>query len=552
MLPRGLEQIGYVWSQNIKDIYYTGTETDWNDIEKDEDLFNDINVHYIPCGDALTWRIEDTVLIIGGNGAMYDFDYPNYNSKTDMLLNADKVEPWYRYRTWIDEIIIQPGVTSIGKYAFYDCFSLTNITIPEGVTIIGNNAFYNCSSLTSVLIPDSATSIGIPFYTNCIVSANHPSLSTVDGVIFSKDGTWLINYPVVKTSPTYTIPSSVTGIGNSAFSNCSNLTSVIIPNSVIGIGIGAFYNCSGLTSIAIPNGVMSISNGAFYGCSGMTSVTIPDSVSSIGVEAFRGCTNLISVTLPNSVTNIGDAAFYECSKLINVTLPDNDETTIGEAAFMYCSGLTDLIIPNGVYYIDSHTFYGCSGLTSVSFPDYLAFIGNYAFNYCSSLNDVKLPGNYLTSIFYEAFGGCRSLSEITIPDSVTEIYDYAFYGCSSLTDVTISKNVTYLGSNLFGGCDQLTLLNCFPGSAVHTYAMENNIPFTLLNVLNFRLPEQTTSVESEAFADIPGLTGVYIPAYCTDIAVDAFGEAEVVIYAPQGSYAETFAEQKGYPFVAMD
>ncbi len=527
-LPRSIEKIGYFWSQNLRDIYYSGSETDWNTIEKDGEAFSEINVHCIACGDALTWSIEDNVLIISGNGAMYDFEYPKYNSKTDMLENADKVEPWYRYRTWIGEIIIQPGVTNIGEYAFYDLSYLTNITIPNGVTSIGKDAFYKCASLTSVVIPDSVTSIEIPFYTSCIVSYNHPSFSTVDGVLFNKDGTCLINYPIVKTSSVYTIPNSVTKIDDNAFANCSNLTSVTIPNSVTSMGVGAFYRCSGLQNVIIPNSLTSINDGTFYGCSGMTSITIPGSVTSIGIEAFEECTNLTNVTIPNSVISIGRGAFYGCSGMMSITIPDS-MTSIGIEAFSECTSLPSVTIPNSVTSIGHAAFYDCYNLTNVTLPDNVeTTIGEAVFMYCSSLTD------------------------IVIPNGVHSIDNYMFYGCSSLTAVTIPKAVTYLGENVFVACDQLTLVDCFPGSVAHTYAMENNIPFTLMNVLNFRLPTQTTSIESEAFADLPDLLGVYIPSGCTDIATDAFGDAEVVIYGITGSFAETFAEQKGYPFVVME
>ena len=137
-------------------------------------------------------------------------------------------------------------------------------------------------------------------------------------------------------------PYSVTSIGESAFENCSGLTSVTIPNSVTSIGVWAFYECSGLTSITIPNSVTSIGESAFSWCSSLTSVTIPNSVTSIGDYAFRSCSSLTSVTIPNSVTSIGYMAFYECSGLTSVTIP-NSVTLIGEGAFLSCIGLTSIV-----------------------------------------------------------------------------------------------------------------------------------------------------------------------------------------------------------------
>ena len=214
------------------------------------------------------------------------------------------------------------SVTSIGKYAFSGCGSLTSVTIPNSVTSIGYEAFYGCSGLTSI-----------------------------------------------------TIPNSVTSIGQSAFSDCSSLTSVTIPNSVTSIGKMAFVGCSGLTSINVASGNTHYSSidGVLYNyvqntliqCPGTrTSVTIPNSVTSIGQSAFSDCSSLTSVTIPNSVTSIGSNAFRGCSGLTSVTIPNN-VTSIGNSAFSDCSSLTSVTIPNSVTSIEGYTFRNCSGLTSV-------------------------------------------------------------------------------------------------------------------------------------------------------------------------------------------
>ena len=156
-------------------------------------------------------------------------------------------------------------VTSIGASAFFDCSSLTAVTIPDGVTSIGESAFSGCSALTSVTIPDSVTRIGV-----------------------------------------------------SAFSNCSSLTEVTIPDSVTRIGVSAFYYCSSLTEVTIPDGVTEIGYRTFSNCSALTSVTIPDSVTRIGESAFYGCSELTEVTIPDSVTEIGENAFSSCSSLTEI------------------------------------------------------------------------------------------------------------------------------------------------------------------------------------------------------------------------------------------
>ena len=154
------------------------------------------------------------------------------------------------------------------------------------------------------------------------------------------------NY-IGKTSLTsFTMPSSVTSIGNYAFGKCSGLNgSLTIPSSVTSIGNGAFYYCSGLNgSLTIPSSVTSIGESAFYNCSGLNgSLTIPSSVTSIGNYAFYACIGLNgSLTIPSSVTSIGICAFYYCSGLNgSLTIPSS-VTSIGNAAFYYCSSISSI------------------------------------------------------------------------------------------------------------------------------------------------------------------------------------------------------------------
>ncbi len=288
-----------------------------------------------------------------------------------------------------------------------------------------------------------------------------------------------------------TIPNSVTSIGQCAFSR-SGLTSVEIPNSVTNISGYAFQSCSSLTSITIGNSVTNIGAQAFNACPVLSSVhisdlaawcnisfvdanaanplyyaqhlylngeevkdlVIPNSVTSIGKYAFQGCSGLTSVTIPNSVTSINQSAFASCSSLTSVTIP-NSVTNIYTSAFRNCSGLTSVTIPNSVTSIGSSVFYNCSSLTSVTIPNSVTSIGSSAFYNCSSLTSVTIP-NSVTSIGTYSFGNCSGLTSVTIPNSVTILAGAAFYNCSSLTSVTIPKSVTGIGGDTFRSCSNLT------------------------------------------------------------------------------------------------
>tara|TARA_B100001057_G_scaffold498952_1_gene607786 strand:+ start:2028 stop:2972 length:945 start_codon:yes stop_codon:yes gene_type:complete len=212
-------------------------------------------------------------------------------------------------------------VVRITSYAFRDCTSLTSITIPDCVTTIGDFAFRGCTSLTTIEI-----------------GAENGNYTDVDGVLFNKEKTDLLDYPAGKGG-NYTIPDSVTSIWEYSFAWSINLTSIMIPDSVTSIGAGAFLECTSLTSITIPDSITSIGEGAFGICASVTNVTIGNGVTSIRLATFAGCDRLTSITIGNGVTSMGRAAFFECTSLTSITLPDS-VTSIGFGAFFQCNSLT--------------------------------------------------------------------------------------------------------------------------------------------------------------------------------------------------------------------
>ena len=228
---------------------------------------------------------------------------------------------------------IPNSVTSIGDSAFSGCSSLTSVTIPDSVTSIGKWAFSECKSLTSVTIPGSVTSIGVGAFASCtsltgiwVAEGSSHYSSDASGVLFNKDMTTLVQCPGAFAA--YTIPDSVTRIGERAFYYCTSLTSVTIPNSVRSIGKWAFRGCSSLTSVTIPNSVTSIDDGTFASCTSLTSVTIPNSVTYFGEWAFDDCTSLTDVYYAGSKAQW---------KAISISSNGNDDLLTANIHYNYVS-----------------------------------------------------------------------------------------------------------------------------------------------------------------------------------------------------------------------
>lgn len=250
----------------------------------------------------------------------------------------------------------------------------------------------------------------------------------------------------------YAVPSSVSRIGESAFSGCT-LTNVTI-DSTADIDSYSFAFCSDLTSVTLGDGVLIIGEEAFKGCGALTSMTIPDSVMNLQSRAFAYCGGLTNVMIGSGVGYIGGSAFSSCYALTDVTL-GNGVTTIGTNVFQNCVALTSLLIPDGVSNIGEFALDG-SGLMSVTLPSSMTSVGPFTFYNCPSLQSVAIP-NSVTSISTGAFMFCSALTSVTIPDSVTSIETYAFAYCASLGNVYCQGNAPVPGASALAGSDSAVI-----------------------------------------------------------------------------------------------
>lgn len=444
-------------------------------------------------------------------------------------------------------------VTAIGDNAFGLCAQLSEIKIPESVTSIADYAFSDCTSLTCINIPQNVAYIGLLPFNSCSsleiinIDANNQKFSSDNGILFNKEKTELIYYPLGKTENNYDIPSNVTTISDWSFYSstaltsinipdsvttigdyvfCSTLTSVEIPDSVTAIGNNAFDVCFHLTNVnvspennyfksedgillnkngtkiycypkakpneaySIPNTVQSINDFQFYECNNLKTVAIPESVTNIGDFAFCQCWNLESVTMQNRIESIERSAFNNCTKLKNISVPES-LTSIGEEAF-WNTGITSFTIPSKVTEIGENAFYTCDDLISINVDD-----ANEVF---TSKDGVLFSKDYSELIFYPEG---KKDNTYSIPDTVTNIHERAFSTCQSLESISIPASVSKIGSEAFSFCGSLNSVN---------------------------IPKSITSIGDSAFE------------YCDNLKLKVYSN----------SYGYNYAKDNNIPCVIMD
>jgi|LSQX01.2.fsa_nt_gb hypothetical protein len=215
--------------------------------------------------------------------------------------------------------VIPDSVRELAEYAFADCFYLTDLRIPASVESIDNSSFFSCSGLETITVDEKNDA----YYSsdNCLIERESDRL--------------------IRGCKNSVIPDCVKIIGNSAFSNCAELTEITIPEGVTEIWQFAFAGCEGLTEIKIPDTVKELERYVFFGCTGLTKIILSNSVTKIGESTFDGCTSLTEITIPNSVTEISEYAFFECTSLESIVIPAS-VTSIHESAFEESPALTDV------------------------------------------------------------------------------------------------------------------------------------------------------------------------------------------------------------------
>ena len=242
----------------------------------------------------------------------------------------------------------------------------------------------------------------------------------------------------------------VTAIGDSAFYECTRLTSVNIPDSVTEIGYSAFWDCTGLTSVTLPNSLTSLGSRCFYDCTRLSNITLRGNIAKIGSWSFADCTALEGITIPESVCDIGQGAFAGCTGVKSITVEGENPTfhSAGDCLIdtkekILVAGCKKSVIPSdgSVIKIGEDAFSGCIELKEIKIPEAVREIGDFAFGGCVGLVSINIPSG-VTKVGEDCFAWCRGLTSVTIWQSVKEIGKNAFEECEALKDIFYEGNET--------------------------------------------------------------------------------------------------------------
>lgn len=349
------------------------------------------------------------------------------------------------------------------------------------------------------------------------------------------------------------VPQGVTKIGKEAFCYCKSLTEVILPQGLISIGEGAFQGCENLSKIVLPQGVVDIGAEAFMYCDGLKEITLPQSVKAVRSGAFLCCD--AKITASGEIVKRLQEEYYDIALEVlgdnpndmtasqikdetqkAVSLIGKDFNVDGDKLVRYTGKGGRVVVPYGIKDVGVDAFSDRDDVYVVVLPDTVKKIWNGAFKNCGKLKSINLPEG-LTNIKKEAFR-YSGVEEITLPQSLAFIGEIAFDGCKNLTSVTIPKNVTKVGDMAFSYCQNLMSIEVEDGNASFTsiggVLYDKNAQTLLIYPCGrltsvFKIPQGVTAVNSFAFSNSSGLTGVVLPASLNSLSTVNFGKNLVTI-----------------------
>lgn len=348
---------------------------------------------------------------------------------------------------------------------------------------------------------------GEPFASGTIGTVSW-SIDKERNIVYSGTGT--INKPIseayAKQVKTITVSEGITGLGYNCFKYMNKVTQISLPSTLTKIGERSFSDCKSLKSIDIPSNVTTIDKSAFYYCIGLESISLPNGLQTIGERAFESCKSLTSVNIPASVTSFGEQTFLHCTSMKNIYVDENNTILSSEDGVLFNKDKTILLkYPEGrsqseyeinscVQRIEDWAFWGAVNLVNVVVPDSVNELGVGVFCYCKSLESVVLPEKY-TSLPVSLFNGCSNLKSFTIPKGVESIGENCFYSCSQLEKVIIPASVTEIASwRVFQNSPNVVLYCC--SDYVENFAKTNSMNYIRTDKISCAVPVANVSQEN--------------------------------------------------------
>ena len=513
-----IDELAFKSCSQLAQINYRGTKAQWDEMSKNSGwntgMGSSVSGGYKVCfvdgsgkvlgklyQDGFWWEYNSTSskLTVGHDGA-------NGGAMPDYGKNSNKA-PWRTdFEDSITSVVIESGVTGIGKHAFCDCYMITSVTIPETVINIKDSAFYGCESLTSVTIPASVTAFGSSAFCGCNELTSVTFLGAPDRFadhtffdceklkhIDCDKATWL------------KLGNSNESLGSTPFESNPRFIDVSVSPAAGGTvtGGGAYANNTQVTLTATAtqgyafvnwteNGNVVKVNGQPAGAEYTFTPTADVTLKANFLQVSGNCGDNLTWALSDSDNNgsldtltiSGTGAMYDYSydnggtlapwrdsmgDIITVTVGEG-ATSVGNAAFYKCSGVANLSLPSTLESIGEFAFNGCTGLTAIDIPSKVTFIGMGAFDVCSNLQKVHISdlgawcgitfGDYSANPLYYYGAGLYINNQPVknldvLPASVTQIKDYTFCSCSTLVSAAIPDGVTEIGGTAFTSCTSL-------------------------------------------------------------------------------------------------
>lgn len=445
---------------------------------------------------------------------------------------------FYNCRT-ISIVTVQGEVKTIGKYAFYGCSGISDITLPDSVETIGDYAFQNCTGLNTMVIPGNVTAIGTGVFKGCLNLYSVTISGKVSDIGENAFLGCLKLVEVVNLSPLKLYPGNtdygyvayyakqvVSDVGQNNFmleddyvfyrfndryylvAYTGDSTDLTLPGEINGssytVNQCAFYDTA-VVSVTIPVGVEELEDNSFADCYELSNVGFAANgvLNRIGKNAFSGCINLTNITIPAGVTKIDDNAFYGCTALTAAVFAENGSLTrIGDNAFENCSNLSEIVLPDTLSDIGIYAFGGCGALQDISIPESVGIISAGMFENCASLIGVEIPAG-VNSIGNSAFKGCKKITKLILPDGITAINGNTFEGCSSLSEIVLPDSITVINDNAFKDCSSLSEIALPDGiSAIGKHAFDSSALEKIF------MPDSVISIGDYAFNKCVKLSSV--------------------------------------------